>query len=171
MSSKIGIRKILKDHLATLVDQNTNKPGGDDISYFLLLPFIISFCIVFCFDFDFKENSELKKTLISSLAIFVGLLFNALVMIINMTKDLDKTTSAYEISCQLISNISYSIIIVFLAVTLILFRFWELPYLISTSFLPTTSQIIDLLILFLLFNFFFTFFMVMKRTYLIINIR
>jgi hypothetical protein len=38
MSSKIDILNILKDHKKTLVDQNSNKPGGDDIFYFLILP-------------------------------------------------------------------------------------------------------------------------------------
>jgi len=169
MSSKISVIKIIKDHCSTLVDRNAIKPGGDDIFYFLILPIIIPIIIIFLLGFDFYESKDLKKTLVSSLAIFVGLLFNALVILINIAKNDETRDIKQKVIQQLIANISFSIIIAFIAVVIILTRYWIIPGFIQTTYLPSISQIIDFIALFLLTNFFFTFLMIMKRTYLIIN--
>jgi len=98
MSSKINIGKIIRDHKKTLVDQNTNRPGGYDLLYFMILPILIPILLIWGFDFDFKESADLKKTLVSSLAIFVGLLFNALVLLINMAKNDEEKNVKYKVN-------------------------------------------------------------------------
>lgn len=169
MSSKINIGKIICDHKKTLVDQNTNRPGGDDLVYFLILPILIPFLIIWGFGFDFKESADLKKTLVSSLAIFVGLLFNALVLLINMAKNDEEKNVKYRVNKELIANISFCIIIAFISVILVLTRYWDFSYLNNIKYIPSIGQIIDFLALALLTLFFFTFLMIIKRTYLIIN--
>ena len=167
--SKVNISNIFRAHKRSLVDRNTNRPGGDDLFFFLLLPLFVSGVLVFCFGFDFQESAELKKTLVSSLAIFVGLLFNALVILINIAKGSDFNESQYKVVQELIANISFCILIAFFSVVLVLSRYWEVPRLIHTVKLPSLGQFIDFVALFLLTNFFFTFLMVIKRAYLIIN--
>jgi len=170
MSSKISIVKILTDHKKTLVDQNTEKPGGEDLFYFLILPVIVPILLIWLFGFDFEESSDLKKTLVSSLAIFVGLLFNALVLLINIAKNEESKNVKHVVIKELIANISFSIIIAFISVILILTRYWQIPMIFEVDLLPTTGQIIDFFALCFLTSFFFTFLMIIKRTYLIINI-
>lgn len=169
MSSKISIRKILADHKRTLVDQNTKKPGGDDLFYFYIIPIGLPFILVFLLGFDFGNYIDLRKTIVSSLAIFVGLLFNALVILINIAKNGDTQNIRKTVIQQLIANISFNILTAFIAVVFILVRFIEIPTLFEVVYLPTTTQILDTISIGLLISFFVTFLMVMKRTYLIIN--
>jgi len=169
MSSKVNIWKILKDHKSTLVDQNTNKPGGDDILIFLLIPIISPIVIVYFLGFDFGNYMDLRKTIVSSLAIFVGLLFNALVILINIAKNGDTKNIRKKVIQQLIANISFNIIIAFVAVLFILIRYIDIPSFLEVNYLPSTTQILDIVSLGLLLSFFLTFLMIMKRTYLIIN--
>ena len=167
MSSKINISKIIKDHRNTLVDQNTKKPGGDDILYFFIIPVLFSLILI-CL-LDFYLNLELKNALVSGLAIFVGLLFNALVILINIAKNGETKNVKHKVIQQIIANISFSIIIAFISVALVLTRYWKIPALFETNKLPSTGQFLDFIILNLLVVFFLTFLMIMKRTYLIIN--
>jgi len=169
MSSKVNIWKILKDHKATLVDQNTDKPGGDDILFFLLIPVLSPILIVYVLGFDFGNYLDLRKTIVSSLAIFVGLLFNALVVLINIAKNGDTKNIRKKVIQQLIANISFNIIIAFIAVLFILIRYIQIPSFVEVKYLPSTTQIIDIISIGLLMSFFLTFLMIMKRTYLIIN--
>lgn len=169
MSSKIDIFSIFRDHKNTLVDQNSNKPGGDDIFYFLLIPIVLPVILVLLFKFNFDNYLDLRRSLVSSLAIFVGLLFNALVLLINIAKNGDTINIRKKVIQNLISNISFNIITALFAVLFILLRFINLPTIIYSNLLPTTSQILDIISLALLISFFITFLMIMKRTYLIIN--
>lgn len=169
MSSKVDIFSILRDHKNTLVDQNSNKPGGDDLFYFLIIPILLPVILVLVFKFNFDNYLDLRRSLVSSLAIFVGLLFNALVLLINIAKNGDTINIRKKVIQNLISNISFNIITALFAVLIVLLRFINLPTIFYSNLLPTTSQILDIITLTLLISFFITFLMIMKRTYLIIN--
>lgn len=169
MSSKVDIFSILRDHKNTLVDQNSNKPGGDDLFYFLVIPILLPVILVLVFKFNFDNYLDLRRSLVSSLAIFVGLLFNALVLLINIAKNGDTINIRKKVIQNLISNISFNIITALFAVLIVLLRFINLPTIFYSNLLPTTSQILDIITLTLLISFFITFLMIMKRTYLIIN--
>lgn len=169
MSSKINIGGIIKGHMDTLVDQNTNKPSGSDLIYFYIIPIFLPIIIVFFMDFNFEKYIDLQKTIVSSLAIFVGLLFNALVVLINIAKNGDAGSVRKKVIQELVANISFNILTAFIAVLFILLRFIDMPVLLVVHKLPTTHEILDVIALTLLFSFFVTFLMIMKRTYLIIN--
>ena len=152
--NKINISNIIKGHLATLVNDNTKKPSFGDYFTFLFIPILISSLLVyFCV---FLNNTSIN-IIVTSLAILVGLLFNVLVLIFDITKR-DKDQIKNKVLIQLNANISFTIII---SIFTILFIF--LTYVNNCVFLVITHWIIYFsLVLFIL-----TVFMIIKRTYLL----
>lgn len=154
---KISIKEILQDHFKTLVNANTNRPGFDDYLTFLILPIIIA-CI-FYFG-GLRVDKESIETIVGSLAIFVGLLFNALVILLDIARKQESKEIKQIIVKELTANISFSIVISFAAIFIMLFGFVE-------QLNCTIKAIINLVSFFLLAEFLLTFLMVMKRVYLI----
>lgn len=164
MSSKINISSIVKAHFSTYKDQNNNKYDLMDILTFIVLPIFISIFLVFVLKFNLFEYKEMIRSLVGGLAIFVGLLFNALVMIINIFRTSQKDdVIKNDVIKELIANISFSILIAFIATILILFRFWDFEN------LELAYRVFDCFILILLSKFFLTFLMVLKRTFAVIK--
>jgi len=77
MFNKINIFKIISNHFNTLQNDNTKKCEFDDILTFLILPLLVSVGL-YWFDFELKENAI--NIIITTLSIFVGLLFNIIVI-------------------------------------------------------------------------------------------
>lgn len=157
MIYKINIRDIIRDHFKTLVDQNTGKPGFDDYFSFLALPIIISFIFV-CLGFDVDSNAI--ETIIGSLAIFVGLLFNAFVILIDIARKHQNKEIKRIIVKEVTASIAFSILLSFLVIIVMLLGFIDkLPIYVKLS--------IDFFSFFLLAEFLLIFLMIIKRTYLI----
>lgn len=164
MSSKVNISSIIEAHFKTYKDQNNDKYDIADILTFVVLPICFSILLVFILEFNLFEYKEMIRSLVGGLAIFVGLLFNALVMIINIFRTSEKDdTIKSDVITELIANISFSILIAFVATILILFRFWDFKN------LELAFRIFDCFILILLSKFFLTFLMVLKRTFAVIK--
>ena len=155
--SKISLTKIIKAHLATLRDINTNRPGWDDYFSFLILPILITGAFIFV-GFDINENTI--ETLVGGLAIFVGLLFNAMVILLDLARKHDDQKIKIIIAKELTANISFAIILSFVAIFLFLLGFIDdIP--------DWAKLIIDTIGVFLLVEFFVIFLMILKRTYIL----
>lgn len=154
---KISVKEIIQDHFKTLVNANTNRPGFDDYLTFLIFPILLSFFFYFG---GLRVDKESIETIVGSLSIFVGLLFNALVILLDVARKQESKEIKQIIVRELTANISFAIIISLTAIFIMLFGFVDqLNDKIKTG--------INLLSFFLLAEFSLTFLMVMKRIYLI----
>ena len=155
--SKISLTEIIKDHFKTLIDINTNRAGFDDYFSFLILPILISSLMTFC---GLNVNNNSIETIVGSLSIFVGLLFNALVILLDIARKQESAEIKQIIVKEVTANISFAIIVSFIAIFIMLFGFIEgLSNYIKIG--------INLLSFFLLSEFALVFLMVLKRIYLI----
>lgn len=150
---KINIFEIVKQHFKTLENYNSKKIGFDDLFTFILLPVIISSILVY-FEIDLKSNGI--NLLITTLSVLVGLLFNVIVIIFDIIRRENTEKIKNEILKQLLTNISYSIILSILIIILTLLS--------SIEFL---HYLIIWIVYFLLSNYFMTVIMIIKRMYLL----
>lgn len=149
--NKINIIQILKNHLSTLKNDNTKKAGFDDWFTFLILPSLITGLLIY-FKKELKDDAI--NIIITTLSILVGLLFNVIVLIFDIIKRDATQKIKNTILKELLSNISFTILISILAIILTLFTFIE-------------DQVARLLftggVYFLLSVFIFTVLMILKR--------
>lgn len=159
MTSKIDIRMIVSDHLATFKDEGTGKVSRQDWIVMIGLPVASALLAgVLCFEIPDKYIG----TLISVFAIFAGLLFNVLVLIYSVSDtNIDGKKSIRDrLLNQTFSNISYSILLALITVFLL------------TSVLFTSGWVevvTGLLIVAVAANFFLSLLMVLKRIHVLLR--
>ncbi|MEO0727868.1 MAG: hypothetical protein AAFZ63_25205 [Bacteroidota bacterium] len=159
---KISVIRIVRDHFGTIVHAQTGKAGPADYVAFLILPMLLSILFV---SIGFDVNGDSIETIVGSLAIFVGLLFNALVILIDVARKADKDdTMRKEIIREITANISFSIFLSFVTIFIMLLGF--LPDKTTPNW---ASVAINIVSFFLLAEFMMIFLMVLKRTYLIFD--
>jgi hypothetical protein len=106
--SKIDVRDIISDHWATIVNANTGKPSLGDVSVFVLFPGLVAAALI---SFDALMTDAVIGGIISGLSIFVGLLFNVLVVIFDIVKRDTYVSIKNDLLKQSLSNIAFSILI------------------------------------------------------------
>ena len=147
MSSKIGVIKILRDHLETLTDGNKKTISWIDVGTFYIVPIVCGFVFYALVEkVDEKVAERLDTIIVSAFAIFAALLFNLQVLILNAAKPaksgsglsreataedttwykrrLERTAFLFEV----FSNLSYAIAVaILLVVSTMLFIFvgWD----------------------------------------------
>lgn len=149
---KINVSNIIKDHLKTLVNDNTKRMGFSDILTFVFLPIAIASALV-----HFKiyiDNSV--NYIISGLAVFTGLLFNVLVIIFDILKRENGDQLRLRILQQVLSNISFTIFLSLFTIVIVL---------ITTVENLCIKLIVNWVSIFLLTEFVFTLLMILKRMY------
>ncbi|WP_242916339.1 hypothetical protein [Pontibacter liquoris] len=154
MSFKIDIRKIIRDHKSTLVNQNDGKPDITDKLSFFWGPLVAAALLVY-FGALIKEG--MISTIVSVLAIFVGLLLNVVVLLFDIVRKADVRKVKVELVREVLANIMYTILLSVACIltsimTLINFNCYLLHF---TNFISY----------FLLFVFLTTLLMVIKRMY------
>jgi len=167
--SKLNVSSIITDHFATFKNFKTGKRKIGDYFVFLILPFVIS---IFFICFNILLTKELSNILITALSIFAALLFNLLLLtydIINKNSHVNFTDTTLKQKKQLkhkflkeiYANISFSILISIISVILLL----------GNYFLPCG-------LIYLLFNFFsyffiilflLTLFLILKRIHILLS--
>ena len=152
--TKINIGRIVTSHLKTLRNDNTGKVGFDDLLTFLILPIIGASCLSY---FHIELNDSATNIIITTLSILVGLLFNVIVIIFDIIKRDSTKKLKNRLLNELLTNISYSIVISILIITITLLTFIDNRYLKigSTWF-----------VYFLIGNYFLTVLMILKRMYI-----
>ncbi len=171
MIDKINTYGIVRDHVHTLKNYNTNKYSLVDFILFFVVPFIISGSLIY---FNFKLTDSFINVLITSLSIFAALLFNLLLLIYDIIRKKDASVNNKKLKTefleQIYANISFCIFIAIIAII----------FLIISSLTVTNSETISLnaaklrtvLALFiysLLFMFILTLFMILKRVHILLS--
>jgi hypothetical protein len=153
--NKINVSKIVKNHLATLVNDNSRKPDFGDWLTFLIIPIIFASLLV---GFGILLSDRANNIVITTLSILVGLLFNVIVIIFDIIKRDNSQKLKNELLTQLLTNISYTIFISLVIIGLTVLTFFDNCYLMIVS---------NWLVFFFLFHFFLTVLMVLKRVYIL----
>jgi hypothetical protein len=151
--SKIDVRNIISDHWATIVNANTGSPDKADIAVFMALP--IAFAIIMLY-FKALMSDAVIGGVISGLSIFVGLLFNVLVVIFDIVKRDSYVSIKNEILKQSLTNISFSILISLLCIITSVISLIKIKYIQEAG---------NALTYVLLSEFVFCLLMILKRMY------
>ena len=153
--NKINVSKIVKNHLATLVNDNSRKPDFGDWLTFLIIPIIFASLLVW---FGILLSDRANNIVITTLSILVGLLFNVIVIIFDIIKRDNSQKLKNELLTQLLTNISYTIFISLVIIGFTVLTFFNNEFIILAS---------NWLVFFFLFHFFLTVLMVLKRVYIL----
>jgi hypothetical protein len=171
--SKINIIQIIKDHFNSLYDNSTKKIGFDDILTFLFLPLSFTSYLHYI---KFSIDKDSIDVLIGALSIMVGLLFNALVIILDLGRKIKESirdhkskieTPESEVESNLKrmhfirtvnANISFSILISFSSIFVMLLG-------LIKNLSPLSIFVINTISFFFVTLFFITFLMILKRVY------
>lgn len=164
MFQKINIWCIVKDHLVTLKNDNSDKPEFKDYLLFLLIPMAVPAILICVFKRELSES--LINILITVLSIFVGLLLNVMVVIFDIIKKNEKTVKLRLIK-ETYSNISFAILISIITI---------IP--LIGCYLPSCSPKLSTRIILLVSNslsyyfltlFFITLLMIVRRIHIILT--
>ncbi len=150
---KVHIWTIVSNHLKTLKNSNSGKSEFDDYLTFLVLPIFGASLLMY---FNIKLSAGATNIIITTLSILVGLLFNVIVIIFDIIKRDSTKRLKNELLNQLLTNISYSIILSIFIIVITLLTF------IDNCF---SKIIFYWIVYFLLGNYFLTVLMIIKRMY------
>lgn len=150
---KINVLNIVKNHLKTLVNDNTKRPDAADWLTFLIIPLILAGLLVFL---QIGLSDRATNIVITTLSILVGLLFNVIVILFDILKRDNSKQVKNDLLKQLLTNISYSIFISLLIIFLTVLSYFELSIWV---------WICTFLVYFFLGHFGLTVLMILKRIY------
>ena len=165
MFDKINIRCILSDHLDTLKNDNTSKAEGKDYLLFLAFPLVLPAVLLW---FHVFLSESLINILITSLAIFVGLLLNVMVVIFDIIKKNDDKLKLRLIK-ETYSNISFAILLSIFTIIPLIGCYVKVYAIHSCSFRGVISGVCNGLSYYLLALFFVTLLMIVKRVHIILT--
>ena len=162
---KVNVGDIIKSHFSTLVHAKKRKPGRDDYFTFLLFPLLI--CLIVSF-LGVSINSTGTNIIITSLAIFVGLLINMVVLLFDLLGKDTESDEKVKILREILSNILFTIL---LSIFLIILSLVGLipDELMKNPCIKHVSVVIDGIIYFFLTFLILTILMVIKRMYLLFD--
>lgn len=155
MFDKINIWKIIGSHFETLRNDNSKKADFSDFLTFLILPAIISSLLLF---FKICLTDAAIGIIITTLSILIGLLFNVIVLIFDIIKRDGSKKIKNSVLKQLLSNISFTVLLSIFSIILTLFTYINNP---------TIRIIAHWSVFFSLSVFLFTVLMILKRMYLL----
>lgn len=151
--SKIDISEILITHFSTIKNTNTGKPDKDDAITFIVMPLLISTTLVY---FEIELYADATNIIIASLSIFVGLMFNIIVLIFDIVKRDASKKIKNTVLKELLANISFAIVLSVFSIIVTLFTYVGNPC-VKIAF--------TWLVYFLLCHFCITLLMILKRMY------
>jgi hypothetical protein len=162
---KIDFRAVVRDHYATLVDENSGKVSGPDFVLFYLVPIAVASTLI---AFHLILGKSMGNVLITALAVFAGLLFNLLLLIFDIankprTEEQRLTDLKIRYLKEIYSNIAYSILISLLTITVVLVHL-----LFFTLRIESASYLTAFAIYALSGNFVLTLLMVLKRIHILL---
>ncbi len=166
MIGRVNCWAIVRDHFATLVDENTRKTSGPDFVVFYLLPIAAGAILI---AFNLILGKTMSNVLITALAVFAGLLFNLLLLIFDIANkprpEKEKLTAdKIRYLKEIYSNIAYAILIALLAIVVILAHLLFFSLHIKLAFSMTAF-----LVYILFANFLLTLLMVLKRVHVLLG--
>ncbi|MDT8716981.1 hypothetical protein IAI10_09955 [Clostridium sp. 19966] len=167
---KISIKKIIKEHLNSLKSSNSSNGTLNltEAICFFIFPFV--FAVLFAWKKVLNEQDI--NTVITIFSIFTGLLFNLLILILDMVRKIkdmannENDANSYNIRRTLLketyANISFCIV---LSLVLLSFSF---VFVIGVS-KWLFKYILSVLVYYCIITFILTLFMVLKRIYSLLS--
>lgn len=113
MGYKLDFSRIIKDHIKTIINDNTGKPDGRDWFFFVLLPIIVS---TFLVRYRIFLDSNYINAIISGLSIYVGLSLNLVVLLFEIVQKENTTDLKLSFAKDVIANISFTVILSILTI-------------------------------------------------------
>lgn len=153
MFTKINVFDIIKSHFKTLRNANSNSLEFDDIIIFIISPVIVGGLFLY---FNILLEKDSINLIVTIFSILTGLLINVLVLLFDIIKREKNKELKNQILKEIVSNISYSILISILTIAISF---------TSLSNIESVCKIGNFITYTLLFNFFVTFLMILKRIY------
>lgn len=150
---KIDVREIFRNHFKTLVNDNSKKADFSDWFSFLIIPVVLSTILVI---FNVLLSDRASNIVIATLSILVGLLFNVVVIIFDIIKRDNSKEIKNELLRQLLTNISYAILISLIIIAATIATYFNQKF---------TILLFNWLVYFLIFHFAMTVLMILKRIY------
>jgi len=154
MSLKIDVSKIIKDHINTISNANGGGSTGWDYVSFLITPLIFASGLLML---DLYFTVEFVNIVVSGLSIFVGLLFNIIVILFDIVKTDKISMDKQDLIKEVVINISFCILISLLAIVTSLTT--QLPW--GCVFKNSTNFVTY----FIIAEFLLTLLMILKRMY------
>lgn len=105
---KIDVREVIKEHLRTLVNDRTGRADISDWLSFFFLPLVCSTILV---AYNIYFTTDFIDITVSGLSIFVGLLFNIIVILFDIVRQSKVSQERIALVRETISNISFCILI------------------------------------------------------------
>lgn len=152
---KINIAVIVRNHLSTLVNDNSKKADFSDWFSFLIIPVVGAIALV-CL--GVRPTERVNTIIISTLSILIGLFFNVVVILFDIIKRDNNQEIKNELLKQLLTNILYSILLSLIIIGITILSFFENKY---------WKLICYFLTFFLLIHFALTVLMILKRIYVL----
>lgn len=155
MFNKINVSQICSNHFASLVNDNTKKAATDDYATFLVVPAIVATVLIY---FQITLGKEVISLIVAALSIFVGLLFNVIVLIFDIINRNPKKKIKNEFLRQILANISFTILLSVVTIVICFVALADHRYIINVS---------NWIVYFLLVLFLTTILMILKRMYVL----
>lgn len=113
--TKINVLNIIKNHFRTIVNATSGNIEWEDVLTFIITPAIIASALMY---FGARVDSSATNVIITSLAIFIGLLINMVVLLFDLlSKDKDNIQRVIALG-ELLSNILFTILLSILLVVI-----------------------------------------------------
>lgn len=192
---RIGVSIIFTRHFQTFYNYGMYEWSGkkevnkQDITTFIILPLLLSILIVFL-DVNFVKN--FSELIVTSLSIFIGLLFSLLTLIFDLAKKekekialikanngtpTKKEKASFVLIKEMFINISYAILLSILSIVCVFITEFRPKYIISYVCTLENQDTIkvyclflaNLFVVFLLIQFLLTLLMVLRRFFIVFN--
>ena len=165
--NKVNILIVIKDHIATLYDDRTNKFSRGDLAFFYLLPILLG---IFYFLFPFKLPTEVNSALIAVFSVFAALLFSAQMALYGLsprepkcgndqTSD-DRERARFERDRKFFADVNYNVsyLILLSCISLLVF--------VGMMITSLSGRMEGAVLVVLISHFFLTLLMLVKRTHI-----
>lgn len=174
-NSKINVLSIISTHIKTYRNYVTKRISMWDIISFILAPIGVSYILAIVYDCKISADATYVNVILTVLSIFAALLFNFLMMIIQL-KETKKVFSVHEKDLtqrqkdyihtvkETYYNVSFEILVSIVTIIIIL---------ISIIVDPSSSialNIINVILWFLIIMFFMNLCMILKRIFILYDI-
>jgi len=164
---KINILIVVRDHLATLYDDSTNKFSFVDFGFFYLAPLLLSGLYYYC---PFSLPSDVNSALIAVFSVFGALLFSAQMALYGLSPKTpntgrDPTSDQREIARfkrdrKFFADVNYNVSYLILLSVLSLLIF------VAMMITNLSGRIEGAILVALVSHFFLTLLMLVKRTHI-----
>lgn len=168
-NTKVNIKDIIKSHISTLKNYDTQKMSKKDICTFFVIPAIVSICLTFK---NTIPNNGIG-IILTAFSIFAGLLFNLLILIMDIGRRVKKQSKEKNVDAkkqkltealikETYCNVAFSIVVSLFVIVI------SLVFVVGLSNI-IFKFIISSVLYWLIITFIMTLFMILKRVFRLLD--